>query len=496
MDIGMLSKFQLPKLDFSDIEWPGFDLSKIQWSRMPKLKIGDSVARLPIVQGGMGVGISLSGLASAVANEGGIGVIAANSIGMLDPDYYARHKDANVIALRKEIRKAKDMSSGIIGVNIMVAVHDFHALLRVAIEEKVDMVFLGAGLPLKGIPVKDLRSAGVKVVPIVSSARAARLIFKFWSERYEDVPDAVVVEGPKAGGHLGFKENQIEDPDFALERILPDVVAVIKNYEDKFRRTIPVIAAGGVFTGTDIYNLFKLGASGVQMGTRFVATHECDADIRFKESYVACREEDLEIIKSPVGMPGRAIRSTFLKDIASGKKIKLRCAWKCLQSCDIRSARYCISLALDNARKGILEKGFAFAGSNAFRIENIISVKELLQELQKQYLCAEKQAAGSLKSEYKKALEKLSSIKEEYLITLKNRLGALKDQYESNIEKGGTSFREEYSTGMDKINSLKTEYLKAVDTANFLKDELIKLFERYSLFNRVCTEEFCSEPCQ
>ncbi len=488
MDFGMLSKLQIRKIDFSDIEWPRFDLSKIQWSRMPKLRIGDSVAKLPIVQGGLGVGISLSGLSSAVANEGGIGVIAANSIGMLDPDYYASHKDANAIALRKEIRKAKEMSSGIIGVNIMVAVYDFHALLRVAIEEKVDMVFLGAGLPLKGIPVEDLRSARVKVVPIVSSARAARLIFSFWMKRYGDIPDAVVVEGPKAGGHLGFKEEQIDDPDFALEHILPDVVVVVKSYEDKFHRTIPVIAAGGVFTGTDIYNLFKLGASGVQMGTRFVATHECDADIRFKESYVACREDDIEIIKSPVGMPGRAIRSRFLEDISSGKKMKLKCAWKCLKSCDIKTAPYCISLALDNARKGILEKGFAFAGSNAFRINNIISVKELLQELQKQYLCAEEKGAGRLRSEYEKALEKLSSVKEEYLITLKNGFSSLKDEYERNIEKGVITFREEYLIVVDKINSLKTEYLKAVDNASFLKDELINLFERYSLFNRLHTE--------
>ncbi|MBW1797052.1 MAG: nitronate monooxygenase, partial [Deltaproteobacteria bacterium] len=318
---------------------------------MPKLKIGDSVAKLPIVQGGMGVGISLSGLASAVANEGGIGVIAANQIGMLDPDYYARHRDANVIALKKEIRKAKEKTSGIIGVNIMVAVSDFHALLMVSIEEKVDLVFLGAGLPIKGIPVKDLRLAGVKVVPIVSSARAAGLIFRYWLKKYKDIPDGVVVEGPKAGGHLGFKEEQIDDPDFALERLLPDVVAELKTYEDRFRRTIPVIAAGGVFTGADIYKFFKLGASGIQMGTRFVATHECDADIRFKESYISCREGDIEIIKSPVGMPGRAIRNRFLNDVSSGKKKGIKCAWKCLKSCDIKTAPYCISLALDNARK-------------------------------------------------------------------------------------------------------------------------------------------------
>ncbi|MBK5099845.1 MAG: nitronate monooxygenase, partial [Desulfobacteraceae bacterium] len=258
MDFNMLSKLQMLKFDLGKIEWPKFDISRIQWSKIPKLRIGDSVPELPIVQGGMGVGISLSGLASAVANEGGIGVIAANSIGMLDPDYYAKHKDANAIALRKEIRKAREKTSGIIGVNIMVAVQDFHALLMVAIEEKVDMVFLGAGLPIKGIPVEKLRSAGVKVVPIVSSARAAGLIFRSWLKRYDDIPDGVVVEGPKAGGHLGFKEDQIDDPGYALECILPDVVAEIKTYEDKFRRTIPVIAAGGVFTGADIYKLFKL----------------------------------------------------------------------------------------------------------------------------------------------------------------------------------------------------------------------------------------------
>ena len=285
-------------------------------------------------------------------------------------------------------------------------------------------------------------------------------------------------------GRIGFKADQIDDPDFALERILPDVVAEVKGYEDKFRRAIPVIAAGGVFTGADIYNLFKLGASGVQMGTRFVATHECDADIRFKESYVACSEDDIEIIKSPVGMPGRAIKSSFLKDVSSGKKMKLKCAWKCLKSCDIKTARYCISLALDNARKGILDKGFAFAGSNAFRINNIISVKELLQELQGQYLCAGEKGTGRLRREYEKALEKLISLKEQYL----SAISSLKDEYEMGIEKGIATLREEYLRSMDKIRSLRAKYLKAVDDASFLKKELIDLFERYSLLNRLNTE--------
>jgi NAD(P)H-dependent flavin oxidoreductase YrpB (nitropropane dioxygenase family) len=444
----------------------------------------------------MGVGISLSGLASAVANEGGIGVIAANSIGMLDPEYYAKNKDANSIILRKEIRKAKEKTSGLIGVNIMVAVDDYPDLLRVAIEEKIDMVFLGAGLPIKGIPVDDFRAAGVKIIPIVSSARAAGLIFRSWAKKYNDIPDAVVVEGPKAGGHLGFKADQIDDPDFALERILPEVVAEIKTFEGKYQRAVPVIAAGGIFTGADIYKVFKLGASGVQLGTRFVATHECDADIRFKESYVACREEDLEIIKSPVGLPGRAIRNSFLNDIAAGKKRAFKCAWRCLKSCDLKNARYCISLALDNARQGILDKGFAFAGSNAFRVDKIVSVKELLQELIIQYQHAEEKSAGKLKDEYEKTLEKIVSLKEEYLVAMRKGLNSLKDESERGIEKGAVLFHEEYLKTMDKIGLLKDEYQRVVDKANMLKAELVELLEQYSLFDKIQIEGACREPCR
>ncbi len=494
MDFSMIKRLQVPKLDLRNIDWPRFDFSGIQWPKMPKLRIGDAVARLPIVQGGMGVGISLSGLASAVANEGGIGVIAANSIGMLDPEYYAKNKDANAIILRREIRKAREKTAGLIGVNIMVAVDDYPDLLRVAIEEGIDLVFLGAGLPIKGIPVEDLRTAGVKVVPIVSSARAAGLIFKSWAKKYNDIPDAVVVEGPKAGGHLGFKADQIDNPDFALERILPGVVAQVKTFEDKYQRTVPVIAAGGIYSGADIYKIFKLGASGVQMGTRFVATHECDANIRFKESYVACREDDIQIIKSPVGLPGRAIRNRFLEDIAAGKKMRFKCAWRCLKSCDIKNARYCISLALDNARQGILDKGFAFAGSNAFRVEKIVAVNELLQELIVQYQQAEEKGVSKIRDEYEKALERLTALKEEYVIAMKKGLGSLKDEYERGIEKGAVLFRNEHLKTMDTISLVKAEYKNAVEKANQLKDELVELLEQYSLFDKLQIEGSCQEP--
>lgn len=358
-----LNQLSLPRFD-----WPSF-------------RIGDLTARIPVVQGGMGVGISLSGLASAVANEGGIGIIAANAIGMLEPDYFKDGRAANLRALRREIRSAREKSDGILGVNIMVAVNDFHELLDVAIEEKVDLVFMGAGLPIKNIPVEKMRAAGVKAVPIISSARAAEMIFKMWKKIYNDVPDALVFEGPKAGGHLGFSEEQIDDPAFRLESIVPQVVEAVRPYEKEFQRRIPVIAGGGIFTGEDIHGALELGASAVQMGTRFVATHECDADAAFKEAYVQCSAEDIGLIQSPVGMPGRAIRNSFIEDSEAGRRPSFKCAWQCLASCKAEKARYCISIALNNARRGKLNQGFVFAGSNAYRVEKILSVAALMGEL-------------------------------------------------------------------------------------------------------------------
>ncbi|MDH4210867.1 MAG: nitronate monooxygenase [candidate division WOR-3 bacterium] len=358
---------------------------------MPLLKIGNFEAKIPIVQGGMSVGISLSGLASAVANEGGIGVIGTAGIGMLEPDYATNFREANIRALRKEIRKAKEMTSGIIGVNIMVALSDFDELLLVAVEEGVDLVFVGAGLLLrnpKTLPLARLREVATKIVPIVSSARAARITFESWARNCDHVPDAVVVEGPLAGGHLGFKKEQIDDSDYALEKILPDVISVIKPFERRYNKDIPVIAAGGIYTGADIYRFIQLGASGIQMATRFVATHECDAFIEFKKAYVVCKEEDIVIIDSPVGLPGRAIRNKFINDIFAGMKKPFKCPWKCLKTCDFKKVPYCIAHALTNAKKGKLKSGFAFAGSNAFRVDKIISVKELIATLLMEYKTA------------------------------------------------------------------------------------------------------------
>lgn len=437
---------------------------------LPGLRIGDKTAALAIIQGGMGVGISLSNLAAAVAREGGIGVVAANAIGMTEQDYYDDPADANVRALRREVRRARRKSSGLIGVNIMVAVDCFHQLLQAAVEEKVDILFLGAGLPIKEIPVRAIRESAVQVVPIVSSGRAAQLIFKSWEKRYGDIPDGVVVEGPRAGGHLGFKPDQIDHPDFQLERIVPEVVEALGEFEARWNRLLPVIAAGGIFTGADIYRFLKLGAKGVQLGTRFVATHECDADIRFKQAYVSCREEDIVIIHSPVGLPGRAIRGSFLEAIARGDKKVSRCPSRCLESCGAREARYCISEALDSARKGDLKNGFAFCGANAHRVEGIVPVKQLIDGLKQEYALAS--FVSSLKTEVARRSEKLKALKEEYSATLAGVRGKVQARMRRMAEENEAKFREERARMRERLIQIKAEYAQAKILLRELNTEL------------------------
>jgi nitronate monooxygenase len=352
--------------------------------KMPELKIGHLVSRLPIVQGGMGVGISMSGLASAVANAGGIGVIAGAMAGITEKDVASNGLEANCRALSREIRKARQKSRGIIGVNIMVALTHFADLVKTAIADKIDIIFAGAGLPMD-LPGYLKNGDQTRLVPIVSSGRAAALICRRWFKRYDYLPDAFVVEGPKAGGHLGFTPDQLDDPAFRLENLVQEVVAEMDKVEAKYGVRLPVIAAGGVYDGADIKRFLELGASGVQLGTRFVATHECDADDAFKQSYVAAREEDLTVIKSPVGLPGRALKNKFLADVAAGIRRPFRCPYHCIKTCDPENSPYCIGLALARARRGKLKKGFAFAGTNAFRVDKIVSVQELMDSLANGY---------------------------------------------------------------------------------------------------------------
>ena len=351
---------------------------------MKKLKIGNLSIAIPVIQGGMGVGISLSGLAAAVANEGGVGVISSAGLGLLYKNFSMSYLEASIYGLKEEIRKAREKTLGVIGVNIMVAMTNFVDMVKTAISEKADMIIAGAGLPLD-LPSFLRKDSITKLVPIVSSARALRIICEKWKSNYNYLPDAVIVEGPKAGGHLGFKDDQIGDPNFSLEKLVPDIVDELKPFEAKYKRKIPLFAAGGIYTGGDIRNIMKLGASGVQMGTRFVTTNECDASEGFKQAYIDAGEEDIKIIKSPVGLPGRAIFSSFIQKINDGKKQPKKCPFKCIKTCDISKSPYCIIVALINALKGNFRNGFAFAGSNAFRATSISSVKDVFQSLLNEY---------------------------------------------------------------------------------------------------------------
>ncbi|MBQ5874395.1 MAG: nitronate monooxygenase [Alistipes sp.] len=351
---------------------------------MKELKIGNLVAKVPIVQGGMGVGISLSGLASAVANAGGVGVISAAGLGLIYNDISKNFNDACIHGLKQELRKAREATKGIIGVNIMVALSNFADMVRTSIEEKADIIFAGAGLPLN-LPSFLKPNSVTKLVPIVSSARALKLICRRWIGEYGYTPDAVVVEGPKAGGHLGYSHEQINDENYSLENIVPEVVAAAREIGEQQGKFIPVIAGGGIYTGEDIYNITSLGADGVQMGTRFVTTDECDASDEFKQSYIDARKEDIEIIQSPVGMPGRAIHNNFLQKVKEGLKQPKACPFNCIKTCDVTNSPYCIMLALYNAYKGKMENGYAFCGSNAWRTDKIISIKELIATLKAEF---------------------------------------------------------------------------------------------------------------
>ena len=353
-------------------------------NQMNELNIGGLVASTPIIQGGMGVGISLSGLASAVANEGGIGVISAAGLGMLYKHLSNDYLKNSISGLRIEIQKAREKSNGIIGVNIMVALSNYDDLVRTSIEEGIDIVISGAGLPLD-LPKYLVPGCKTRLVPIVSSARAAALICNKWLANYNYRPDAVIVEGPKAGGHLGFKLDQLFDENYALERLIPEVVKAVNEIALLNGKSIPVIAAGGIYTGADIVKIMDLGASGVQMGTRFVTTYECDASEEFKQAYLSATKDDVTIIKSPVGMPGRAIKSPFLEEVEAGKRQPKTCPVNCIRTCDINTAPYCIMASLTSARRGNFKRGYAFAGSNVWRTNTIISVKDLMDTLRMEY---------------------------------------------------------------------------------------------------------------
>lgn len=349
--------------------------------KLPSLKIGDLTAKLPIIQGGMGVGVSRSKLAGSVAKEGGIGIISTAQIGFDEPDFETNTKEANLRSLEKHIKEAKRISNnGIIGINIMCVTNHYKETVKKAIDSGIDLIISGAGLP-KELP-KLVENTKVKIAPIISSARGAVLMTKMWISKYNYVPDMIVVEGPEAGGHLGFSRDELDnlkENKFNIFDIVKDVSTKMKEFEEKFKKKIPIIAAGGIFDNKDIEKSFECGASGVQIASRFVATHECDADIKFKKAYVDAKEEDIEIVQSPVGMPGRAIRNKFIENIKNVSK-PTKCLG-CIKTCNPKETPYCITKALINSVTGNLDEGLIFCGSNVSKIHEIVSVKELMDEL-------------------------------------------------------------------------------------------------------------------
>jgi len=323
--------------------------------------------------------LSLASLAAAVAEEGGVGTISSVGLG----DFETARQDYERIsreALQEEIRKARSLTQGILAVNFMGVLSNVEDLLRTAVREGIRMIVFGAGLPMRLPKIVEDRS--VNLVPIVSSARGTELILRGWAKRFDRTANAIILEGPLAGGHLGFSVDQLEHlEDFSLETLVPELVEAVKPYEDRFGERIPVIAAGGIFTGADIARMLSLGASGVQMATRFVCTEECNAAREFKQAYLDAREEDIIIIKSPVGLPGRAIRNKFLEGLETIGKLHINCPYHCLTVCKVAEAKFCIAQALLNAYRGDVDHGLVFCGQNAHRISEIVTVKELIAEL-------------------------------------------------------------------------------------------------------------------
>lgn len=344
------------------------------------LKIGDKEAKLPIVQGGMGVGVSRSKLAGAVANAGGIGIISSAQIGYDEPGFEQDVQGCNIRAIQKHIKLAKEQSNGgLVGVNVMVALQHYTDHVRAAAEAGADLVVCGAGLPAD-LP-ELVKGTDTKIAPIISSQKAASVLLRMWDKKYHATADMLVIEGPKAGGHLGFSTEQLADiPALCYDEEIKKIIETKKTFEDKYQKEIPVVVAGGIFDRADVEHALALGADGVQLATRFVATQECDASLAYKEAYVNASAEDVAIIKSPVGMPGRAVRNSFIRRVEEGNVPINRC-FHCIKKCNPKEIPYCITQALVNAVEGDLDNGLIFCGANVGKIKEITTVPALMKEL-------------------------------------------------------------------------------------------------------------------
>lgn len=359
--------------------------------KLQPLIIGDLVAKRPVIQGGMGVGISLSSLAGAVAKAGGVGIISTAQIGFREPDFAKHPLEANLRAIKTEMKKAREIApDGIIGFNIMVATKEYGLYVKAAVEAGADLIISGAGLPVN-LP-EYTAGSHTKIAPVVSPAKSASVICKMWDRKYHMAPDMVVIEGPLAGGHLGFSREQLAelgaDTDDVSstykqevhEKEIKRIIDIVREYEVKYDKKIPVVTAGGIYTHKDVLHQMELGVDGVQVATRFVTTEECDAPMAFKQSYIAAKKEDIVITKSPVGMPGRAIINPFLSKVDQ-TPFRLKHCYQCLDKCDRKTIPYCITEALVNSATGNVDHGLLFCGSNAYLAEKIETVEEVMKDL-------------------------------------------------------------------------------------------------------------------
>lgn len=352
------------------------------------LKMGKIEARLPIIQGGMGVGISLGRLAGTVAKEGGIGLISAAQIGYRQPDFDQNTREANLRAMQKEYDKARAIApNGVIGFNIMVAMKGYEDYVKAAIETGADIIVSGAGLPTTLPKLAD--KSEIKLAPIVSTAKSAKVILKYWQKKYQRMPDLLVIEGPCAGGHLGFTREQLDEyfpeqpdlPKASYDAQVREILSIVKEYEDACQCKIPTALAGGIENRAQADHAFSLGVDAIQVASRFVPTEECDADIRYKEAYLNAAKEDIILVKSPVGMPGRALKNPFMERVRSGEQIPHGPCRHCLQNCNPAKTPYCITEALIHAVKGEVEEGLLFCGAYAYKAERIETVREVIDSL-------------------------------------------------------------------------------------------------------------------
>ncbi len=344
------------------------------------LKIKNIEAKLPVIQGGMGVGISLGGLAGAVAKEGGIGVISAAQIGFREPDFDQNTKGANLRAIRKEYEKARTIApEGIIGFNLMVAMRHYEEYVREVIDAGADMIISGAGLPME-LP-RLAEGSDVKLAPIVSTEKSAKVILRYWDKKYKRMPDLLVIEGPEAGGHLGFTEEQLKEYNGNYDQEVIRILNLVRQYEEEFGCRIPTALGGGIENRRQAAHAFSLGVDAIQVATRFVTTEECDADIRYKEAYIQADREDITIVKSPVGMPGRAIMNPFMRRVMAGEQIPHSPCHGCLHKCDPAKIPYCITDALIHAAKGEVDDALLFCGAYAYKAKRLETVKEVIDSL-------------------------------------------------------------------------------------------------------------------